>query len=88
MCIRDSLYLLRREDLKCKDRDLPLLAVSLSSYNQLRALSGLPPLSLAADQYGVAWSNTTPASTIDGFQQTAPVLTAGGSRLHLSLIHI
>ncbi len=77
-----ALYLLRREDLKCKDRDLPLLAVSLSSYNQLRALSGLPPLSLAADQYGVAWSNTTPASTIDGFQQTAPVLTAGGSRLH------
>ena len=77
-----ALYLLRREDLKRRDRDLPLLAVSLSSYNQLRALSGLPPLSLATDQYGVAWSNTTPASTIDGFQQTAPVLTAGGSRLH------
>lgn len=76
------LYLLRQEDLKRRDRDLPLLAVSLSSYNQLRALSRLPPLSLAADQYGVAWSNTTHASTIDGFQQTAPVLTAGGSRLH------
>lgn len=69
-----GLYLLPDEDLSMEDKSLPILAVTLSDYNELRALSGLSPLSLAADTYGVAWSNESLATTIADFAQAAPTL--------------
>ncbi|MDE7188288.1 MAG: ABC transporter permease, partial [Lachnospiraceae bacterium] len=62
-------------------RDLPVLAVTLSVYNELRALSGLAPIGLAADEYGVAWDNEALESDIRNLTQKVRTIQAGTAEL-------
>ena len=62
-------------------RDLPALAVTLSVYNELRALSGLAPIGLAADEYGVTWDNEALESDIRNLTQKVRTIQAGTAEL-------
>lgn len=59
----------------------PSLAVPLSVYNDLRRLSGLAPVRLAADEYGVAWDNEALESDIRNLAQEGHTIQAGEYRL-------
>ena len=51
-----ELYFLENEDIGSGQKKIPFLAVSLSDYNELRALSGLEPAVLPDDTFGVSWN--------------------------------
>lgn len=51
-----ELYFLANEDIGNGQKKIPFLAVSLSDYNELRALSGLEPAVLPNDTFGVSWN--------------------------------
>lgn len=51
-----ELYFLTKEDIGSGQKKIPFLAVSLSDYNELRALSGLEPVVLPNDTFGVSWN--------------------------------
>lgn len=76
-----TLYLLDEADLALEDKTRPIFAVTLSDYNALRHLSGLAPLTLAADRYAVAWNNTSLDATIADFDRAAPEIKAGDMTL-------
>lgn len=76
-----ELYLLEPEYQEPGGRDLPVLAVTLSVYNELRALSGLAPIGLAADEYGVAWDNEALESDIRNLTQKVRTIQAGTAEL-------
>lgn len=62
-------------------RDVPVLAIPLSVYNDLRNLSGLAPIQLAADEYGVAWDNEALESDIQNLARKIHTIQAGTVRL-------
>ena len=76
-----ELYLLEPEYPEPGGRDLPALAVTLSVYNELRALSGLAPIGLAADEYGVTWDNEALESDIRNLTQKVRTIQAGTAKL-------
>lgn len=63
-------------------KNAPLLAISVDSYNQMRALSDLPEITLDSDEYGIAWSFDTLPETITQFNQEVSSIHAGNSTLH------
>lgn len=64
-----QLYLLQADDIDKTVKNAPLLAISVDSYNQMRALSDLPEITLDSDEYGIAWSFDTLPETITQFNQ-------------------
>ena len=72
-----QLYLLQPEDMRKKVKDTPLLAISLNSYNQIRALSDLPAITLGENEFGVAWSYNTLQTAITQFDKERQTIQAG-----------
>lgn len=77
-----QLYLLQAGDIDKTVKNAPLLAISVDSYNQMRALSDLPEITLDSDEYGIAWSFDTLPETITQFNQEVSSIHAGNSTLH------
>ena len=77
-----QLYLLQADDIDKTVKNAPLLAISVDSYNQMRALSDLPEITLDSDEYGIAWSFDTLPETITQFNQEVSSIHAGNSTLH------
>lgn len=77
-----ELYLLQPKDINKTVKDTPLLAIPVKSYNQMRALSGLPAILLDSDEYGVAWSYDTVPETIKKFNQETSSISAGNAILN------
>lgn len=77
-----NLYLLQIDDLKKGNTEDPLLAVPLSVYNELRGLSGLEPIFIAEDEYGIAWSNVAEVSAIQEYNEEVDNIQAGTITLH------
>ena len=77
-----QLYLLQAGDIDKTVKNAPLLAISVDSYNQMRALSDLPAITLDSDEYGIAWSFDTLPETITQFNQEVSSIHAGNSTLH------
>lgn len=63
------------------ESDSPFLAVELSVYNDLRSLSGLEPIRLMPDEYGIAWDNEAMESDISEFNSRSHVIQAGAVTL-------
>lgn len=63
------------------ESDSPFLAVELSVYNDLRSLSGLEPIRLMLDEYGIAWDNEAMESDISEFNSKSHVIQAGAATL-------
>lgn len=83
-----QLYLLQADDIDKTVKNAPLLAISVDSYNQMRALSDLPEITLDSDEYGIAWSFDTLPETITQFNQEVSSIHAGNSTLHKNLVRI
>lgn len=77
-----QLYLLQKEDLQKKVKGIPLLAISLRSYNQIRALSNLPPISLKDDEFGIAWSHDSLKTRILQVNESIKTIRAGNITLN------
>ena len=77
-----ELYLLQPDDIAQNIKKVPLLAVPLSSYNQLRALSGLPAITLGENEFGVVWSFDTLPSTIAQYDKDVQSIRAGVTTLN------
>lgn len=63
------------------DSDSPFLAVELSVYNDLRSLSGMEPIQLMPDEYGIAWDNEVMESDIRECNRRSHVIQAGSATL-------
>ena len=74
-----QLYLLQADDINKTVKNVPLLAISVDRYNQMRALSDLPEITLDSDEYGIAWSFGTLPETITQFNQEVSSIHAGDS---------
>lgn len=79
--VRGELFVVNPEDLNHWEKEYPLLAISLSDYNDLRNLSGLSPLVLKQNEFGVAWNNTALPETIHQFNQSTSFLEVGNTTL-------
>ena len=77
-----EMYLLQPKDINKTVKNTPLLAIPVKSYNQMRALSGLPAILLDSDEYGVAWSYDTVPETIKKFNQETSSISAGNAILN------
>ncbi len=77
-----ELYFLSEKDIGRGQKDIPFLAVSLSDYNELRALSGLKPAVLPDGTFGIAWSRESLESKIQEADESIRQISVNDSLFH------
>src|SRR5699024_3133895 len=80
-----SLYLPRRADFSNRYKyDFPVVAISLSDYNAVRATQGLSPITLGEGEFTTQWQAIATDEERDGFLQTHPTLATDAGILALA----
>ena len=82
---RFSLYLPRRADFSNRYKyDFPVVAISLSDYNAVRATQGLPPIALGEGEFTTQWQAIATDEERDAFLQAHPTLATDAGTLTLA----
>src|SRR5699024_4511137 len=82
---RFSLYLPRRADFSNRYKyDFPVVAISLSDYNAVRATQGLPPIALGEGEFTTQWQAIATDEERDAFLQAHPTLATDAGILALA----
>ena len=80
-----SLYLPCRADFSNRYKyDFPIVAISLSDYNAVRATQGLAPITLGGDEFTTQWQAIATDEERDGFLQTHLTLSTDAGTLTLA----
>ncbi|MDR2043541.1 MAG: ABC transporter permease, partial [Clostridium sp.] len=78
-------YLTRREEFTNRTvADFPVLAISLSDYNELRAASQLEPIRLQADEFVTQWKSIATDDESEEFAAGHQSLHTDGGRLRIA----
>ncbi|MNJ43032.1 hypothetical protein D3C77_380200 [compost metagenome] len=80
-------YFVNREDFKKRNKyQFPILALSLSDYNDLRSMNNLEPAQLGAEEFTTQWNALADPKVIDGFLSGHRQLRAETADLILSSV--
>lgn len=78
-------YFIHEKDFNIKDQyKMPFLAISLSDFNQLRAMLGYEEITLSDTEYTTQWHSTTGETDINKFLHSNSTLTIGQTTLKLN----